>query len=168
VLCGGVLAPILLMNGLRSVLAETASLLLNLEIVLTALLAWWFFHENAGRRVVAGMLAILAGAIVLVIPGRKTEIVLGHRGHDEIYGYERNIRNRIRRFVPIWDHYASEAGYDLSRIRADLEELGSIAVYAGKYRALEPIQPYTRVEVQAGPGPLAKYVQERRKSSKPS
>jgi drug/metabolite transporter (DMT)-like permease len=38
---------------------------LNLEGVLTALLAWFVFRENFDRRIAAGMLAITAGAAVL-------------------------------------------------------------------------------------------------------
>ena len=65
---GGVLAPVLLMIGLNQTSATTASLLLNLETVLTAALAWLVFRENAGRRIVAGMLAIVAGGVVLSWP----------------------------------------------------------------------------------------------------
>ena len=45
--------------------ASGASLLLNLEGVFTAVLAWIVFRENADRRVVTGMIAIVAGAVVL-------------------------------------------------------------------------------------------------------
>src|SRR5579859_4995326 len=40
---GGVVGPVLLMLGLAAMPAATASLLLNLEGVLTALLAWFVF-----------------------------------------------------------------------------------------------------------------------------
>lgn len=63
--CGGVLGPVLLMMGLRTISGAAASLLLNLEAVLTALLAWIVFRENADRRVIAGMFLIVAGSIVL-------------------------------------------------------------------------------------------------------
>lgn len=63
--CGGVLAPLLLMLGLVRMPAASASLLLNLEAVLTALLAWIVFRENADRRVVLGMVLIVMGAAVL-------------------------------------------------------------------------------------------------------
>ena len=43
---GGVVAPMLLMWGLAMTPASSASLLLNLEGVLTALLAWFVFKEN--------------------------------------------------------------------------------------------------------------------------
>lgn len=62
---GGVLGPLLLMLGLERMPAASASLLLNLEAVLTALLAWIAFRENADRRVVLGMALIVAGAAVL-------------------------------------------------------------------------------------------------------
>jgi drug/metabolite transporter (DMT)-like permease len=62
---GGVIGPVLLMTGLTRTPAASASLLLNLEGVLTALLAWFVFRENFDRRIAAGMLAIAAGAAVL-------------------------------------------------------------------------------------------------------
>lgn len=67
---GGVLGPLLLMVGLTHTSAADASLLLNLEAVLTALLAWVVFRENADRRIVLGMLAIVAGSLLLAWPQR--------------------------------------------------------------------------------------------------
>jgi drug/metabolite transporter (DMT)-like permease len=64
-LCGGVTGPVLLMVGLAHTLATTAALLLNLEGVLTALLAWFVFRENFDRRIALGMAAIVAGGVVL-------------------------------------------------------------------------------------------------------
>lgn len=66
---GGMLGPILLMYGLVHTSAASASLLLNLEAVLTAVLAWVVFGENANRRVVLGMALIVAGGVVLGWPG---------------------------------------------------------------------------------------------------
>lgn len=65
---GGVLGPVLLMLGLSNLPASGASLLLNAEGVFTALLAWFVFRENFDRRIALGMLAIVAGAVVLSIP----------------------------------------------------------------------------------------------------
>jgi drug/metabolite transporter (DMT)-like permease len=62
---GGLLGPVLLMFGLVQTAASTASLLLNLEGVLTALLAWIAFRENTDRRIVFGMVLIVAGGVVL-------------------------------------------------------------------------------------------------------
>jgi len=65
---GGVLGPVALMFGLLSTSGSTASLLLNLEAVLTAVIAWVVFKENADRRIVIGMLAIVAGGVALSWP----------------------------------------------------------------------------------------------------
>ena len=71
-LAGGVVGPVLLMFGLSSMSATGASLLLNAEGVLTALLAWFVFKENFDRRIALGMLAIVAGAVVLSWPGQAS------------------------------------------------------------------------------------------------
>ena len=65
IVVGGVVGPVALTSGLAVTAASTASLLLNLEAVFTVLLAWFLFHENFDRRVVAGMVAIVAGGAVL-------------------------------------------------------------------------------------------------------
>ena len=67
---GGILGPAALMFGLTSTSGATASLLLNLEAVLTAVLAWAVFKENADRRIVLGMTAIVAGGLLLSWSGR--------------------------------------------------------------------------------------------------
>lgn len=68
ILFGGVIGPVLLMLGLANMPASGASLLLNAEGVFTAVLAWFVFKENFDRRIALGMLAIVAGAIVLSVP----------------------------------------------------------------------------------------------------
>jgi drug/metabolite transporter (DMT)-like permease len=67
---GGLFAPLLLMVGLSRTPASSASLLLNLEGVFTALLAWFVFHENFDRRIALGMIAIVAGGATLAWQGR--------------------------------------------------------------------------------------------------
>jgi drug/metabolite transporter (DMT)-like permease len=69
IFAGGIVGPVLLMFGLAGMPASGASLLLNAEGVFTALLAWFAFRENFDRRIALGMLAIVAGAIVLSWPG---------------------------------------------------------------------------------------------------
>jgi drug/metabolite transporter (DMT)-like permease len=65
IVAGGIGGPILLMIGLTATPASSASLLLNMEGVLTAALAWFVFKENYDRRVLVGMLLIvLAGALL--------------------------------------------------------------------------------------------------------
>lgn len=68
ILAGGIVGPVLLMLGLTRMPASQASLLLNAESVFTALLAWFAFRENFDRRIALGMVAIVAGAVVLTWP----------------------------------------------------------------------------------------------------
>jgi drug/metabolite transporter (DMT)-like permease len=69
VLAGGIVGPVLLMLGLRAAPAATASLLLNLEGVFTALIAWFVFHENFDRRIALGMLLIVAAGALASLQG---------------------------------------------------------------------------------------------------
>ena len=62
---GGILGPVALMFCLTRTTSASASLMLNLESVLTAVIAWVVFRENADRRIVLGMLAIVLGGVVL-------------------------------------------------------------------------------------------------------
>ncbi len=68
ILSGGILGPSLLMLGLVHTPASSASLLLNLEGVWTALLAWFVFKENFDRRIAFGMALIVAGGVLLSWP----------------------------------------------------------------------------------------------------
>ena len=72
VAAGGIVGPVLLMLGLARTTAATASLLLNIEAVLTVALAWAAFGEPLGRRFVLAMVAIVAGAVVLSWPDDMT------------------------------------------------------------------------------------------------
>ncbi|HKU99192.1 MAG TPA: DMT family transporter [Vineibacter sp.] len=65
ILFGGVVGPILLLIGLTRTDATAASLLLTLEGVTTALIAWFAFRENFDHRIALGMALIVAGAMVL-------------------------------------------------------------------------------------------------------
>ena len=75
VVFGGGLGPALLMLGLTSTTGSTASLLLTLEGVFTALLAWIVFREPFNRRIGLGMASIFAGAVLLALRGPS-----GHAG----------------------------------------------------------------------------------------
>ena len=65
ILFGGIAGPVLLMIGLIGTPASSASLLLNMEGVLTSLLAWFVFKENFDKRIFVGMLMIVAGGVLL-------------------------------------------------------------------------------------------------------
>ena len=70
IISGGVAGPILLLLGLRLTPASSASLMLNLEGVFTAALAWFVFKENFDRRIAIGMVAIIAGGVLLSWSGK--------------------------------------------------------------------------------------------------
>jgi drug/metabolite transporter (DMT)-like permease len=69
IVAGGVVGPVLLMSGLQRTDASAASLLLTLEGVATALMAWFIFQENFDRRIALGMACLVGGAIVLAWTG---------------------------------------------------------------------------------------------------
>ena len=65
VIAGGGVAPVLLLWGLSGTGASEASLLLNLEGVVTMLIAALLFREAVGRRVWVAAALMLAGGLVL-------------------------------------------------------------------------------------------------------
>ena len=105
IMAGGIIAPVLLMLGLSRTRASGASLLLNLEGVFTALLAWFAFRENFDRRIALGMLAILSGAAVLSWQG---EFRLGGAigpllvaGACFAWGVDNNLTQRVSASDPV-------------------------------------------------------------------
>ena len=65
VVLGGAVGPVLLATGLAHAPAATASLLLNLELVFTTMLAFFVFKEHVGRRVLWGtILVVVAGGVL--------------------------------------------------------------------------------------------------------
>jgi len=61
VVFGGILGPVLLLKGLVQTPVSNASLLLNLEVVFTVIIAQLAFHENIDRKASAGITAIILG-----------------------------------------------------------------------------------------------------------
>ena len=102
---GGVLAPLLLLAGLQSTPASTASLLLNFETVFTALLAWIVFKEAVNARIALGMVSILCGGLILSVPGGKgiTEWFgpLGIAGACLCWGIDNNVTQKISGRNPV-------------------------------------------------------------------
>jgi drug/metabolite transporter (DMT)-like permease len=70
VVLGGIVGPLALVNGLRTVSGVSGALLLNLEGPLTVVVALAFFGEHLGRRGVAAALTVFLAAALLVIPGK--------------------------------------------------------------------------------------------------
>ncbi len=99
VLFGGVVAPVLLMVGLTQLPAANVSLLLNAEGVMTSLLAWFAFKENFDRRIVWGMVAIVAGALVLSWSGEVRAVgiwpSLAILGACLSWGLDNNLTRKV-------------------------------------------------------------------------
>jgi len=105
ILSGGLIGPVLLMAGLATSSAATASLLLNLEVVFTALLAWFLFRENFDRRIALGMAAIVAGGLTLSAGGAPTAgRLLGPlaiAGACLAWAIDNNLTRRISQADPV-------------------------------------------------------------------
>jgi drug/metabolite transporter (DMT)-like permease len=69
IVAGGAMGPVLLAVGSRQAPASTVSLLLNLELVFTTILAVVVFHEHLGHRVIAGTTLVVAAGGILAWSG---------------------------------------------------------------------------------------------------
>ena len=99
ILAGGTLAPLCLITGISLTPASTASLLLNVETVFTAGLAWLVFGEPFHRRIAFGMLVIIAGGVVLSWTGRvESSGIVGPLlvvASTFLWGLDNNLTHRI-------------------------------------------------------------------------
>jgi drug/metabolite transporter (DMT)-like permease len=102
VVFGGALGPALLVLGLARVEASTASILLNLELVATVVLAGLFFGEHVGRRVVLSAGLITVGGVLLVwSPGGSISIgALLIAGACACWGLDNCVTARIEHLSP--------------------------------------------------------------------
>src|SRR5262245_54320176 len=105
IIAGGVVGPILLLVGLTRTEASTASLLLTLEGVATALMAWFIFHESFDRRIATGMLCLALGAMVLSWSGTPTlDSIIGPLaviGACAAWGLDNNLTRKISLADPL-------------------------------------------------------------------
>jgi drug/metabolite transporter (DMT)-like permease len=103
-LFGGIAGPVLLMLGLTSTPASTASLLLNLEGLATMAIAWLVFRENVDRRLLLGAGAILAGALALSFSGPLNGVGLGGlaiAGACLAWGIDNNLTRKLSSADPL-------------------------------------------------------------------
>ena len=106
VLFGGVLGPALLMAGLTFASGSAGSLLLNTEGLATIAIAWIFFRENVDRRLFAGAMAILAGALVLSWPADGAAMTVGWGGALIVaacicWGIDNNLTRKLSAADPV-------------------------------------------------------------------
>lgn len=99
VISGGIAGPILLLLGLQRTPAATTSLLLNLEVVATGLIAFALFRESVGWRVWWAIAAISSGGVLLTLdPGASCAISAGALlvlGACLAWGIDNNLTERI-------------------------------------------------------------------------
>lgn len=99
VLCGGILAPPLQLIGIQHTPTSMASLLLNLEGVFTALVAWTLFREHVNMRTALGMGFIVAGGIALTWSGpverRGPSGALAICGACFLWGLDNNFTQKV-------------------------------------------------------------------------
>ena len=105
ILAGGVLAPLCLLEGIARTPASTASLLLNIEAVFTAGLAWFVFGEQFHKRIAFGMLVVIAGGVVLSWGGRvESSGVAGPllvAASTFCWGLDNNLTHRVSAGDPV-------------------------------------------------------------------
>jgi drug/metabolite transporter (DMT)-like permease len=134
VVSGGVIGPVLLMLGLSAASASTVSLLLNLEGVFTALLAWFAFHENFDRRVLLGMFLIVCGGLLLSWPsgGMSTSLpALAVAGACLCWALDNNLTRKISAGDPV-----QIAG--IKGLAAGAVNLGAAAAFGAARPLLQP------------------------------
>ena len=105
VLVGGVVAPVLLMFGIREASGFTASLLLNLEGVTTALIALVFFRERVTGRVWGAVfLMTVTGVLLTGVARGSTSVVRGPLlilAAAVGWGVDNNVSARLSRHDPL-------------------------------------------------------------------
>ena len=99
ILCGGILAPVMLLWGLGGLDAASTSLLLNAESVLTMLLAAVVFAEHvSGRLWLASLVMLVAGAVLAWQPAASLPVslhALAVLAACLMWGMDNNLTRRI-------------------------------------------------------------------------
>ncbi len=76
ILCGSVIAPLLLLNGLDRTTAVNASLLVNAESFFTVVIALSFLGERCSKKEYIGVVLLLAGVVFLTTNGEFQRLTL--------------------------------------------------------------------------------------------
>jgi drug/metabolite transporter (DMT)-like permease len=80
ILCGGIIAPLFLLQGLIAASAASVSLWLPLEMVATAILGVLFFRDHLGKNGWLGMIGVVVASILLslneTISGPKSALLI--------------------------------------------------------------------------------------------
>lgn len=102
VVAGGAVGPALLTAGLVDTPAATASLLLNMELVATVVLAATLFREHLGRNmIIAATLVTAAGVLLVWDPGATVNLgALLIVGACACWGLDNSVTSRIDQVSP--------------------------------------------------------------------
>lgn len=105
IILGGIIAPIILLKGLSTIPAATASLLLNFEAAATTMIAFLIFREMISRKSISALILITAGGILLSL-SENGAITLSLGSLAIIFacfmwGFENNLTCRISGKDPI-------------------------------------------------------------------
>jgi len=102
IVAGGAVGPALLTAGLVETPAATASLLLNMELVATVILAATLFREHLGRNMIlAATLVTVAGVLLVWDPGASVDLSgLLIIGACVCWGLDNSVTSRIDQINP--------------------------------------------------------------------
>lgn len=127
-----IVAPILLMLGIKLGTSANASLLGNFEIVATTLVALLLFRERVSRRLWAAILLIAASSAILSFEGaegfRFSVGSLFVLGATVCWGFENNCTRRI----------SEKSTYQIVTVKGLCSGIGSLAVSAVAGEGLPP------------------------------
>lgn len=102
VVAGGAIGPALLVAGLARAPAASASILLNLELAATVVLAATIFREHLGRRVLSGAALVTAAGVILTWePGAELSVgALLIAGACLAWGLDNGVTAKIDQLSP--------------------------------------------------------------------
>jgi len=104
IVCGGIVAPVLLMLGLKLTPASNGSLLLNLEVIATISIASLIFREHVGARLLLGTAFIVAGAVALSWQDGAFTLDMGTvliAGSCIAWGIDNNLTRKVSAADPV-------------------------------------------------------------------
>ncbi len=76
IVCGSVIAPFLLLNGLNQTTAINSSLLLNAESLFTVAIAFAFLNERCSKREYIGIIMLIVGVVFVTTNGAFQNLTL--------------------------------------------------------------------------------------------
>lgn len=104
---GGISGPAFLTYGITHMSGSSASLFLNLEAVLTSLIAWFVLREHFEKKIVYGMVFIVLGCLILTLNSTSSSGVDTMLGFTLIamaclsWGIDNNVTRNISHLNPL-------------------------------------------------------------------